>query len=131
LVIRYYIVGVASIALVRGFQIVLTFLICRIILNYKILRRYPVAAKKDTPGSCFTSGGSACTVEALVSVDEKGQMVLPKTIRDKANIQPGDKLVLIGWERDGQVCCITMVKADSLAGMVKGLLGPMMKDMAG
>ena len=30
--------------------------------------------------------------------------------------QPGDKLVLIGWERDGQVCCITMVKADSLAG---------------
>ena len=86
-------------------------------------------SKKDIPGSCFTSGASTCQVEALVSVDEKGQMVLPKTIRDKANIQPGDKLVLIGWERDGQMCCITMVKADSLAGMVKGLLGPMMKDM--
>jgi hypothetical protein len=47
----------------------------------------------------------------------------------KAGIQAGDKLVLIGWEKDGQMCCITMVKADSLAGMVKGMLGPMMKDI--
>jgi antitoxin PrlF len=108
----------------------LTFLNFRIILIQK-LEGTAVAAKKDTPSACFTNGASSCQVEALVSVDEKGQMVLPKTIRDKANIQPGDKLVLIGWERDGQMCCITMVKADSLAGMVKGLLGPMMKDMAG
>jgi AbrB family looped-hinge helix DNA binding protein len=68
-------------------------------------------------------------VEAMVSVDEKGQMVLPKTIREKAGIQAGDKLVLVGWEKDGQTCCITMVKADSLANMVKGMLGPMMKDI--
>ena len=89
-----------------------------------------MAGKKEKPLSCF-SGVSAgcCQVEAMVSVDEKGQMVLPKTIREKAGIQPGDKLVLIGWEKDGQMCCITMVKADSLAGMVKGMLGPMMKDI--
>lgn len=68
-------------------------------------------------------------MEALVSVDEKGQMVLPKSIRDKAGIQPGDKLVLVGWEKDGRVCCITLIKAEALAGMVKGLLGPMMKDI--
>jgi hypothetical protein len=37
--------------------------------------------------------------------------------------------VLVGWEKDGQTCCITMVKADSLANMVKGMLGPMMKDI--
>jgi antitoxin PrlF len=86
--------------------------------------------KKDKSQSCFSGMGMGCyQVEALVSVDEKGQMVLPKTIRDKANIQPGDKLVLVGWEKDGQVCCITMIKAESLAGMVKGLLGPMMKDI--
>jgi AbrB family looped-hinge helix DNA binding protein len=107
---------------------ILTFFTFLIILTLK-MGGATVAAKKDTPRSCFTNGASTCQVEALVSVDEKGQMVLPKTIRDKANIQPGDKLVLIGWERDGQMCCITMVKADSLAGMVKGLLGSMMKDM--
>jgi AbrB family looped-hinge helix DNA binding protein len=84
---------------------------------------------KSSP-SCFSGGGEGCCqVEALVSVDDKGQMVLPKTIRDKAGIQPGDKLVLVGWEKDGRVCCITMIKAEALAGMVKGLLGPMMKDI--
>jgi len=89
-----------------------------------------MAVKKEKALSCFAVVGTGCCqVEAMVSVDEKGQMVLPKTIREKANIQPGDKLVLIGWEKDGQMCCITMVKAESLAGMVKDMLGPMMKDM--
>jgi AbrB family looped-hinge helix DNA binding protein len=89
-----------------------------------------MAAKKEKAPACFSGAGlGCCQVEAMVSVDEKGQMVLPKTIRDKAGIQPGDKLVLIGWEKDGQTCCITMVKADSLATMVKGMLGPMMRDM--
>jgi AbrB family looped-hinge helix DNA binding protein len=89
-----------------------------------------MAVKKAKPLSCFSGPGpGCCQVEAMVSVDEKGQMVLPKGIREKAGIQPGDKLVLVGWEKDGQTCCITMVKADSLASMVKGMLGPMMKDI--
>jgi antitoxin PrlF len=89
-----------------------------------------MARKKQKTLSCFSGiGAGCCQVEAMVSVDEKGQMVLPKSIREKANIQPGDKLVLIGWEKDGQTCCLTMVKAESLADMVKGMLGPMMKDM--
>jgi antitoxin PrlF len=89
-----------------------------------------MAVKKEKPLSCFSGVGTGCCqVEAMVSVDEKGQMVLPKSIREKANIQPGDKLVLIGWEKDGQTCCLTMVKAESLADMVKGMLGPMLKDI--
>ena len=58
-------------------------------------------------------------------------MVLPKEMREKANIRPGDKLALISWEKDGKVCCISMVKAEDFGDMVKGLLGPMMKEMAG
>ena len=73
--------------------------------------------------------GSCCTVESLMSVDERGQMVLPKELRDRAGISPGDKLAVIGWEQGGKVCCITLVKSDELAGMVKDLLGPMMKEM--
>ncbi len=34
---------------------------------------------------------SCCKVESLISVDERGQMVLPKELRDRANIRPGDK----------------------------------------
>ena len=76
-----------------------------------------------------TSGQSCCSVESVVSVDERGQMVLPKEIRDKANIKAGDKLALIGWEKEGRICCITIIKAEELGGMVRDLLGPMMKEL--
>ncbi len=56
-------------------------------------------------------------------------MVLPKEIRDKAGIRAGDKLALISWEKDGKVCCITLIRAEDFAEMVKGLLGPMMKEI--
>ncbi len=72
---------------------------------------------------------SCCKVEALVSVDERGQMVLPKELREKAEIRTGDKLALVSWEKDGKVCCFTLIKADEFGVMVKGLLGPMMKEV--
>ena len=90
--------------------------------------------KKTKTGSCFDATGGAlscCKVESLISIDERGQMVLPKEIRGKANIRPGDKLALISWENNGKVCCISMIKAEDFGDMVKGVLGPMMKEMAG
>jgi len=90
--------------------------------------------KKAKTGSCFDAAGGAlscCKIESLISVDERGQMVLPKEMRDKANIRPGDKLALISWEKNGKVCCISMIKAEDFGDMVKGLLGPMMKEMVG
>lgn len=70
-----------------------------------------------------------CKVESLVSVDERGQMILPKEVRDKAGIHAGDKLAVISWEKDGEVCCISLVKSESITEMVKNMLGPMMEDM--
>lgn len=69
---------------------------------------------------------SYCKVEAVVSVDLRGQMILPKDIREKANIKAGDKLTVIGMEKGGKVCCLSLVKTDDFADMVKGFLGPMM-----
>ncbi len=85
--------------------------------------------KKSKGISCCgteTSGMGCCKVESLISIDERGQMVLPKEIRDKANIKPGDKLALVSWEKDGKMCCLTLIKAEDFAGMVKDMLGPMM-----
>ena len=70
-----------------------------------------------------------CGVEALVTVDERGQMVLPKDVREAAGIKPGDKLALIAWRKDGAVCCMSLIKADELKSMVRGKLGPLMKDI--
>jgi AbrB family looped-hinge helix DNA binding protein len=89
-------------------------------------------AQKDISENCCESASdvtSCCKVEALVSVDERGQMVLPKEIRDKAKIRAGDKLAVISWEKDGEVCCISLVKAGDFTEMVKGLLGPMMNEI--
>ncbi len=77
----------------------------------------------------FGKGASCCAVEALVAVDERGQMVLPKELREKAGIKPGDKLAVTSWEKDGQICCIALIKAGSLETMVKGMLGPVMKEI--
>ena len=70
-----------------------------------------------------------CKVESLTSVDDRGQMVLPKEIRKKANIRPGDKFAVVSWEKDGEVCCISLIKVEELSGMVRNLLGPVMKDI--
>ncbi len=74
-------------------------------------------------------GIGCCKVESLVSVDVRGQMVLPKEIRNKAKIRAGDKLAVVSLEKDGKVCCISLIKAENFDGMVKGLLGPMMKEI--
>ncbi len=77
------------------------------------------------------SGEACCPreelrVEAIVSVDERGQMVLPKDIRDKFELKAGDKLAVVTKERDGRVCCIYLFKTDELLGMVKDRLGSLL-----
>ena len=89
-------------------------------------------AKKDKKEICCTpvgKGMACCKVESLITVDERGQMVLPKEIRDRANIRSGDKLAIISWEKQGKICCISLIKSDNFAEMVKGLLGPMMNEV--
>ena len=72
---------------------------------------------------------NACRVEAVVSVDERGQMVLPKELRERARIRAGDKLAVVGCERDGNICCISLLKVEELSETVKGLLGPIFKEL--
>lgn len=72
---------------------------------------------------------SCCKVESIISVDERGQMVLPKELRDKAKIRPGDKLAIVSWDKGGEICCFYLIKTEYLADRVKDFLGPMMKDM--
>jgi len=73
--------------------------------------------------------GPCCKVESIVSVDERGQMVLPKEVREAAGIRAGDKLAIVMWKKGEDVCCVSLIKADALTGMVKGMLGPLMKDI--
>jgi antitoxin PrlF len=85
--------------------------------------------KKAVCGLPVGEGATCCNVEAVVSVDERGQMVLPKDIREKAGIRAGDKLAIIAMRQEGTVSCLAMIKVEALADMVKGTLGPLMKEI--
>jgi antitoxin PrlF len=88
---------------------------------------------KNQKGSCVSPASKGMTnwkVESIISTDDRGQMVLPKELRDKAKIRSGDKLALVSWEKEGEICCLYLIKAEHLAEQAKGFLGPMMKEMA-
>jgi AbrB family looped-hinge helix DNA binding protein len=74
-------------------------------------------------------GTKCCQVDAIISIDARGQIVLPKDVRGKAEIRAGDKLLLISWESEGELCCLCLVKAAEFAGTVKEMLGPLAKEI--
>jgi antitoxin PrlF len=71
--------------------------------------------------------GDTCRIDAVVTMDAKGQIVLPKDLRERANIKPNDKIALVASEKNGEVCCIMMIKAERLAGAVTKTLAPLLK----
>lgn len=75
------------------------------------------------------SAVAGCRVEAIISIDDRGQMVLPKDIREKAGIRTGDKLAVTTWEKNGNVCCISLMRVEDFKEMVKLQLGPVMKEI--
>lgn len=62
-------------------------------------------------------------------MDAKGQIVLPKDLRERANIKPNEKLAVVACENNGEVCCIIMLKAERLVGAVTKTLGPLIKSV--
>jgi len=77
----------------------------------------------------MNNDAECCKVNAVVTIDSRGQIVLPKDVREKAKIKPNDKLAVVGCERDGEICCIMMIKAEKLGDAVSKVLGPMLKDI--
>ncbi len=51
-------------------------------------------------------------IEAVATVDERGQMVLPKALREKTGMKAGDKLAIVALEREGKVCCLHLFRAE-------------------
>lgn len=80
--------------------------------------------------NCCASNSNepCCRVESVVTIDERGQMVLPKDIREKAGIKAGDKLAVVSWKQEAGVVFLALIKADKLNDMVRDMLGPMFRD---
>lgn len=86
--------------------------------------------KKNKKSECCDIDGSVtCSLEGLISVDERGQMVLPKTFREKAGIEPGEKIGLLSYEKDGKICCMVLVREHQLSEMAKKMINPIIGQM--
>ncbi len=59
-----------------------------------------------------------CSIEAIVTVDSKGQIVVPKTLRKKAGFKAYEKIALITFGDEGKISCILMMKAEQLGDTV-------------
>ncbi|MFP4005293.1 MAG: HgcAB-associated protein HgcC [Candidatus Hadarchaeia archaeon] len=77
------------------------------------------------------SGGDECRckIESVVSIDERGQMVLPKGIREKVGIEPGSKLAVVSMKKGGNVCCISLMRTEELEKMVGEKLEPLIGNL--
>ena len=69
----------------------------------------------------------ACKIDAIITMDAKGQIVLPKDLREKADLKAADKIAVVAYEKEGKICCIVMIKAERLAGAVSKTLSPLLK----
>jgi AbrB family looped-hinge helix DNA binding protein len=88
--------------------------------------------KKDTDECyCKEKIQDTCRVEAILTVDERGQIVIPKEIRESAKMRTGDRLALVSCMKEGKICCVMLIHADQLTTMVRSALSPVMKDIIG
>jgi len=63
-------------------------------------------------------------VEAIVSVDGRGQLVLPKEVRAALGLEAGSKLAVVVMRQGGTPCCISLMPVGALEDSVRVVLNP-------
>ncbi len=74
------------------------------------------------------AGPGTCRVEAVISIDSRGQIVIPKEVRERANIRDGDKLALVSWTGRDAICCLALIRADYLSIGASGVMHSLLAD---
>lgn len=96
------------------------------------------------------TGTNNYEIEAIVSFDERGQLVIPKDLRKKFNLKAGDKFALISCMAteegsacstestpqessccapnvdESSICCFTLINTKQLRNIVAKSLSPAM-----
>ena len=85
--------------------------------------------KNPSGQSCKSDKNLAtCQVEAVLSIDSRGQVVIPKEVRRQASIQDGDKLALVSWMCQDKICCLALIRTDNLSSEVSSVMHSLLVD---
>jgi AbrB family looped-hinge helix DNA binding protein len=63
-------------------------------------------------------------IDAVTSIDARGQVVIPKGIRGEMEWKAGKKLAIIIKEQNGKPCCVSIMSVDALSTPIKEILEP-------
>ena len=63
-------------------------------------------------------------IEAIVTIDARGQLVLPKVVRQTFALEAGSKLAVVIRRSGGKPCCISLMPPQALEPRVREVLGP-------
>jgi bifunctional DNA-binding transcriptional regulator/antitoxin component of YhaV-PrlF toxin-antitoxin module len=69
------------------------------------------------------------SVEAILSCDDRGSLILPKDIRKKLKIGAGEKLALLNIVSDDDEFFLTLIRVNSLESLIKKFMTPVMKEV--
>lgn len=71
---------------------------------------------------CCVPGESGYELEAVISFDERGQLILPKDVRAKFGLEAGEKFALISCSENGRLCCFHIIKTNMLNQTISNLV---------
>ena len=75
------------------------------------------------------SSADTCKMEAILTIDDRGQIVIPKDVRENLNMRSGEKLALVSWNCGEETCCLVLIRSENLSGMVKDALSPLAQSL--
>lgn len=61
-------------------------------------------------------------IEAIATVDSRGQIVLPKSARTALGLEPGVKLAVVVKRNGGTPCCLTLMPVGALEERVREIV---------
>lgn len=61
-------------------------------------------------------------VEAILTIDARGQALIPKDVREEAQMNVGDKFALISHNHEEKICCLYLIPVNDLSSKTTKLM---------
>jgi len=74
-----------------------------------------MSTKGTQPEESTGSDSQSRKVEAILAIDARGQILIPKDVREQAQMNVGDKLALISNNHEGKICCLYLIPVNDLS----------------